>query len=370
MIVPIKLSLKFVSVAKLSKVNAVLIRYRSVVNKYIRHMWVNGGGLDKATADAIPCGHLSFRMRAHALQQAIGIVLATRRSAYTCGVESACPVFKGAMTLSKQLLIITEARVPGKFDLWLRFSTLSPRNRIDIPVKATKHMRKLLALPGAYLKTGGIIGEKGNKYFVVLWIELPDLPDKTVGTKLGIDVGLNKLIATSDNKVYGVDMKEYVARVRRRKPGSKGKLRACRARDQYINETLNQLPWNELSLVAVEKLTNLKKGKKPGRGKSFRKALAPWTYAYVLKRIELKARMNRVRRVEVSPSYTSQICPKCTHRARSNRVNEKFMCMQCGYTADADYVGSVNILARAVGESMVLQPYTTSNSRQILGSNA
>ena len=359
MIASTKLSLKFASVSKVAKIVAVLDRYRATVNAYIQHIWSYGGSLNKATADVVPLGHLTFRMRGHALQQALGIVAATRRSAAQTGNLATCPAFSGAMVLSKQLAAITEATETSEFDLWMRFSTLSRRHCINVPLKATRHLRKLLIMPGAKLKGGCAIGCRAGVYFVTLWVELPDLALKEQGTVLGIDVGLNKLIATSDGKIYGADMSKYVRRVCRCKNGSKGKFRARRARDQYIDETLNQLPWDKLQLVAVEKLTNLKKGKKPNRGKSFRRALAPWTYAYVLRRIEWKARLNRVRRVEVNPAYTSQICPSCTHRARSNRVNEKFVCVRCGYAADADFVGSVNFLARAVGESMVPRSCTT-----------
>lgn len=102
-------------------------------------------------------------------------------------------------------------------------------------------------------------------------------------------------------------------------------------------------------MIAVENLKNLKKGKKPNRNKSFRKFVAPWVYAYVLKRIEQKALENGVLHKAVSPAYTSQICPPCGHRATSNRSNEKFKCTACGYSGDADHVGSLNILNRALG---------------------
>ena len=356
MILSSKLSLKFATPSKTAKIVAVLDRYRACVNAYIRHIWEHGGTLDKATADAVPPGHLSIRMRAHALQQALGIVAATRASARKLKVEPSRPHFHGAMILSKQLAEVSNAASSSEFDLWLRFSTLRKGKRINAPLKATRHLRKLLSYPGAQLKGGCSIGERCGRYWATVWVELPEPLSKRHGTHVGIDVGMNKLVAVSDGTFHGEDLKEILQKVRRRKPGSKGRRRAAVERRQYINHTLNQLPWDDWSLVAVEKLKNLKKGKKKNRNKRFRKALAPWTYAYVMERIELKARLNRVQRVEVNPRYTSQICPQCTHRAKSNRSNEKFSCVRCGYSADADFVGSVNILNRATGERMVPQP--------------
>ena len=48
---------------------------------------------------------------------------------------------------------------------------------------------------------------------------------------------------------------------------------------------------------------------------------------------------------EIIPDYTSQVCPKCSHLEKDNR-NGKSFCKCCGYEADADYVGSMNIKAR------------------------
>ena len=345
----VKLSLKFSTPTKLASVVAVLDRYRATVNAYIAHVWKHGGSLHKATADSVPLGHLTFRQRAHALQQALGIVLATRKSARSIGNAATMPVFRGAMVLSKQLAEVTESRVRGQFDLWLRFSTLSPGNRIDIPLKATNPYRKWTRQPGAILKGGCAIGGRPGRYYAIVWVLIPDSVPKQTGQDLGVDVGINKLLATSDGRHYGRNIKLWMNRVRRRKPGSKGKQRARRARDRYIHETINRLPWHQTKLIAVEDLKNIKRGKKAGRGKTFRKAVAPWTVSYVMRWLEMKAQENRVLRVPVNPRGTSTTCPVCGHRASSNRSNEKFACVSCGHAGDADTIGSVNILNRALG---------------------
>ena len=253
------------------------------------------------------------------------------------------------MILSKQLAQVSDARKPGEFDLWLRLSTLSPGNRIDIPLKATKPYRKWMGQRLAKLKGGCAIGGQPGRHYVVVWVELPELETKRVGIDIGLDVGINKLLVTSDGKQYGKDMRYWMDRVRHRKLGSKGKRRARIARDRYIHETINKLPWSKLQMIGVEKLTHIKHGKKPKRGKNFRKVVAPWTVAYVMRWIEMKAQENRVLRVEVDPRYTSQTCPECGHRASSNRSNEKFKCVRCDYANDADHVGSLNILSRTLG---------------------
>ena len=50
--------------------------------------------------------------------------------------------------------------------------------------------------------------------------------------------------------------------------------------------------------------------------------------------------------VEVEPDYTSQTCPVCSCLDKNNRNGKIFKCVCCGYTEDADYVGSLNIKVR------------------------
>ena len=50
---------------------------------------------------------------------------------------------------------------------------------------------------------------------------------------------------------------------------------------------------------------------------------------------------------EIEPDYTSQCCPVCSYTDKANRNNKSFKCQYCGYEADADYVGALNIKARA-----------------------
>ena len=67
-----------------------------------------------------------------------------------------------------------------------------------------------------------------------------------------------------------------------------------------------------------------------------------------LKVIQRRAEENRVRFRTVNPAKTSQTCPVpiCSHTQRENRVGKVFQCLRCGYSDDADYVGSLNILTR------------------------
>lgn len=48
-----------------------------------------------------------------------------------------------------------------------------------------------------------------------------------------------------------------------------------------------------------------------------------------------------------NPAYTSQTCPCCGNIDRENRkTQELFLCIDCGYSSNADYNSSINIKNR------------------------
>lgn len=57
--------------------------------------------------------------------------------------------------------------------------------------------------------------------------------------------------------------------------------------------------------------------------------------------------------MEVSPDYTSQICPVCHNLDKDNRNGKIFHCTCCGYTGDADHTASLNIKERAEDKKLL-----------------
>ncbi len=103
-----------------------------------------------------------------------------------------------------------------------------------------------------------------------------------------------------------------------------------------------------IRVLGVERLLYLKHGKQSNGGKSFRKAIAPWTYRQVLNRIESKSQENRVLLVWLEPANTSRTYPDDGTVQKEKRRGEKFQCLACGRTGDADTVGAQNLLARTL----------------------
>ena len=341
-----KVTLKFATVSKRKQVNALLESYRSAVNFYIHYLWKTKGKRDAVTLAQLKNSRLSERYKQAALKQAYDMVLSTKKSAYAIRKKCSIPVFKGKAILDSRHVTIEDGR--GSFDLVLKLSALAKGSKITLPTKHTAMTRKWLSRPDAKLIQGCCLGEDS----LVLWVNIPEsevavIPSKS-GKVLGVDLGVHKLIADSDGKFYGRDFKAVRDKIRRKKPKSKAKLRAFAERNNIIGRAVNKLPWSKISVIGIEDLEGIKFGKKKGRGKNFRKAMAPWVVRRVVSRIENKASENRIRLIKVDPTNTSRTCPTCGGVSKENRRGEKFQCIICGYKGDSDSVGALNILDRTL----------------------
>jgi len=321
MIRTVKFSTAAITATKRRRLDALRRELYSTTNEFIRDLWKSRGKLDKATMDRVSGSSLSYRHKSNCLKQALETIVFTKKAAKASGKRASCPVLRGALDLS--CLVCTVEKGKGSFDYVVKVSGLTKGRRIVIPVKSHKRANYWLNMPRATIKQGCILGDG----WLAVAIEVPDEVVKPEGLKLGVDVGVNKLLACSDGSVLGTGIKALCQKVRRKKPGSKAKRRACTERTCYINRAVKQLPWERLSLVAIEDLKGIKTGKQKNRGKSFRKAMSPWTAQQVEARVRQLAEQNRVRVLAVDPRNTSRRCPLCGAVDKANRVGERFRCV-------------------------------------------
>lgn len=339
MIRSIPISINLATNSKKRALQTLVGEVRSSINFFCKSLWSTPGELNAETLNRFSGGSLSYRHRSNSLKIALETVSTTKKNARALGVKPSIPTSKNAITLSSLVCKIE----PGKrsFDYVLKISGLKPREPIVIPFKSHKRLNYWLAKPGASFKQGAIIDLSRNR--AILWVNTPQEEGTKPGKTIGVDIGKNKMLATSEGEFLGTEFKKVCDSVRRKKPGSKAKRRARATRSDYINKTCKQLPWSLLGTLKIENLKNMKRGKKPGRGKSFRKAMAPWTYREVGTRLTQLAQENRVCLELINPKNTSRMCPQCGLVAKENRVGEMFKCVRCNYTADADFVGALNI---------------------------
>jgi IS605 OrfB family transposase len=241
------------------------------------------------------------------------------------------------ITLTAQVARIEEGR--NSFDLWLILTSVGKNIKLSLPLKRHRHLNTFRDWKQA--STIVITSD-----YVQLSFKMETEPKKEAGQCVGIDVGINHLLATSDRELFGSEVKQLIETIKRKTQGSKAYKRAKKTLSYYLHKVVKDyFASHDLQLVVVEKLQDLKQGKK-NRTKAFRKTLSHWNYRELLDIIRMRCEEHRVSFRSVSPYKTSQRCPRCSHTQRENRNGEEFHCLQCGFEEQADIVGSVNILQR------------------------
>ena len=345
-----KCSVKFSTDKKKSKLNTILTEYSKVVNFFIDKFWQDLDNIPpkskllKPIVDLpINITWLSARLRKVAAREAIDMILATKQRWKEKPEKISKPTHKGnRMYCSSTIADLIPSKQSTNFDAWLHLSSIGNKIILDLPIKYHKHFNKYNQL-----------GKRLNSYIITKdYIQFSfeiETRTKKEGLKcVGIDSGINALASTSSNNQYGLDIKDYIERVKRCKHGSNGQKQARRSLKQRIDEIVIELFTRENpDLIVVERLKNLNQYLQfqiPIERLIFL-VNRRLTFVFWLKRLEERCELNRVSFRSVSP-HTSQTCPRCNHVDRGNRKGEIFMCLKCGYTNNADINAGINILYR------------------------
>lgn len=334
--------MKFLTKAKREMLFEIMDEYSKLTNTFIDMFWEENYTKKDLTKEItnIPETWLSARMRQCAAREALGMVNGAKEKANKKNEKPIKPVHTGRkMILSAQIVRIEKGR--NSFDIWLVLHSVGNGIKIHIPIKRHRHMNWFMNW-----KISNTITIHRN--YVQFSFEKEIEIKKTVGQLVGIDVGINHLLAISNGELIGANVKTLIGNIKRKMQGSKEYKKAKKTLSYYLHKTVKDFFSNQknIRLVVVEDLKNLKQGKQPNRGKAFRKTLNNWNYRELLNIIQMQTEENRVSFRSVNPYKTSQTCPSCSHVERGNRSGEKFQCLRCGYANHADIVGSLNILDR------------------------
>lgn len=203
-----------------------------------------------------------------------------------------------------------------------------------------------------------------------------------INSVVGIDVGVNKLLALSDGSfienIRPTTNKRTARRLRirdkaisRKVNGSKNKAKAyeklnktkyklAQKRDGYNWQAASKVV-NTADLIVREdlKITNMVKRAKPKtNGQKYlrnnasaksglNKVILDCGWGDLFEKIAWLAVKSGKSVIAVNPRHTSQECPKCGHIEKSNRKGEKFVCRNCGFADHADTKASRTIAKKA-----------------------
>lgn len=239
-----------------------------------------------------------------------------------------------------------------EYDFWIKISGHEKgKGRIVLPCKTFQlfnDMRKF-----GKLKHSGKLIRKQGKYYLIVYIEIPDVA-VTVDNYIGIDVGLKNPVVTSDGKFYGQDIESLRRRTKWRRYNNG--LSACK---QKLNQLAKQFPEIYPNTNFIVENLSFKGRKKSNR--KFRRNKNNWAYNHFSGRLEDIGKLKGFDVVKVNPAYTSQTCPMCGRVSKSNRKGELFQCKSCDYVNHADVVGAMNVLQSRQGSLSTLNPVEIGN---------
>ncbi|MDE7121022.1 MAG: transposase [Oscillospiraceae bacterium] len=207
---------------------------------------------------------------------------------------------------------------------------------------------------------------KHNRYFlhIPVTFEVEECCDSDICHVVGIDRGINFIVATYDSKhqsgfVSGRAIKQkrgHYKNLRKRlqqvrTPSSRRRLKAIGQRENRWMQDVNHQVSKALvannpkhTLFVLEDLTGIWHVTEKVRLKD-RYVSVSWAFYDLEQKLIYKALKNQSKVIKVNPAYTSQTCPVCGHTEKANR-NKKlhlFCCRNCGYQSNDDRIGAMNL---------------------------
>jgi len=380
-----KLSINEANTGKLTHVDSLFCEFRSVVNQLIDKFWrLDRLGIFLLTKGNKVDSWLSARLQQAAGKQAIQIIKSVRKKDRDIRYRRYKKIyFKlkrqdrlhrftekrfSELKLSwkikpeyKQDVIEFDERFvdiqfdSNSFDVWIRLTSLGNKLSLKLPAKRNKHFNKFYGV--GELKKSVRLRKDGLNYFVDVFFGVPE-PEKCKSQKsVGVDIGLNKLLSTSDGKFFGTEFKDLLNKLERKQYASKSYLRTVAQVKNYIGESVNKMNLSEFGVVVLEDIKNISKNTVGRLNGTMRKYLSRWNYAYIRKLFVNKCEVGGSELIFVDPAYTSQTCPVCKTVDKASRRGELFTC-SCGYRNDADTNGAINILLRGLGQEFIVPGLT------------
>ena len=212
------------------------------------------------------------------------------------------------------------------------------------------------------------VSESGGKYYVSVQTEREvDTPRHPSTSAAGMDWGVVNFVTLSDGEVVEQcqPLKKFLlklAKLQRRMAGKKKfsknwrKARACSTklhtkvaniRKDFVHKVSNHISKNHVVVVIEDlQVKNISKSatKKVAQKSGLNRAILDASPFELHRQLEYKTQWQGGLLVPVPPQNTSRKCPECGQVSAENRKSQaKFVCVECAFSAHADFVAAVNI---------------------------
>ena len=213
-------------------------------------------------------------------------------------------------------------------------------------------------------------------YRLYITYDLPEPERIHTGTVAGIDRGITNptTVCKTDGKAASFTCYDTAVAFRknrswndgarstvsRRNRHSRSTKKMKRQRDSYNWHNANARDYAEwllakeiccgVDMICIEDLdieAMTRHGNASKRG--LNRGLRYIRHHSILRKVRIVAERLGIRMIGVNPRGTSQECYVCAYTDRENRKGEKFLCLACGRTDNADRNASANIVQRGTG---------------------
>ena len=244
------------------------------------------------------------------------------------------------------------------------FSVNTLNGRLRLPYYA-KGMEKYFNKETYRFGTATLVF-RHKRYFlhIPVTFEVDECCDSDICNVVGIDRGINFVVATYDSKhqsgfVSGKVIKQkrgHYKNLRKQlqqvgTPSSRRRLKAIGQRENRWMQDVNHCVSKALvennpehTLFVLEDLSGVRSATEKIRVKD-RYVSVSWSFYDLEQKLIYKAMQHQDKVIKVNPAYTSQCCPVCGHTEKANR-NKKihlFCCQNCGYKSNDDRIGAMNL---------------------------
>ena len=227
-----------------------------------------------------------------------------------------------------------------------------------------------------YRKSQDILGEASNvtvsescgKWYVSVQTEREvETPQHPSTSAVGMDWGVVNFVTLSDGEVVDQcqPLKKFLPklaklqrRMARKKKFSKNWRKAkaritklhtkvANIRKDFVHKVSNDISKNHVVVVLEDlQVKNMSKSatKKVAQKSGLNRSILDASPFELYRQLEYKTQWRGGLLVAVAARNTSRKCPECGHVSAENRKSQaKFVCVECEFSANADFVGAVNI---------------------------
>lgn len=250
-----------------------------------------------------------------------------------------------------------------------KVSILTLKGRQVIPIILGEYQQTKLIYP----RRGQVdLLYKNGEFYLIPVIDVPEPPEKIIKDFLGIDLGIVNLAVDSMGEIYsGKEVNNKRVKLDKlksalQKKGTKSAkrhLKKLSGKESRFRKDVNHCISKKIvekakrhSLgIAIEDLTHIQE--RTRLRKSQRRQHSSWAFNQLRNFLEYKSKLAGIVLKVVDPHYTSQRCSNCGYIAKHNRKNQStFVCRSCGFSANADHNGAINIAQLATVNLPIVAP--------------